>query len=126
MEKTAERKWALALAILTIVYGMVVATVYLVGWIAPRTCEGLSALPCFVVAGWYGGLLGRRHGTPLHRWGWLLLLIGWSLVGLAFLLPATTGRWVALSSAVPTLLAGFGTTLLANWYAHVEEGGTQP
>jgi len=121
---TAEkRRWVTNLTVAVLVYGAAVVVAYLAGWISPRTCEGLSAIPCFLVAGWYGWMLGSERETILHKWGWALFLVGWFLVGVAFLLPAGTGRLVALSSAAPTLLAGFGTTLLANWYGH-EEGGT--
>jgi len=123
---TAEgQKWVTGLAIAVLIYGVAVLFAYIVGWVSPRTCEGLSSLPCFVVAGWYAWTVGNREGTPLHKWGWALFALGWLLVGVAFLLPSGTGRLVALSSAAPTLLIGFGTTFLANWYGH-EEGGTNP
>ncbi len=57
----------------------------------------------------------------MQKWGWSIFSLGWLLVGVTFLLPAGTGRLLAFSSAAPTLLVGFGTTLLANWY---EQGGT--
>lgn len=124
METATDRKWMLSLTLVVLLCGAMVVVAYLAGWITPRTCEGLSAIPCFAVAGWYARLLWSGRGSPLYRWGWWLLSFGWSLVGVAFLLPAGIGRWVVLSSAVPTLLIGFGTTLLANWYSQSDEGGT--
>lgn len=115
---TEKRKWATSLTVAVLIYGASVAIAYLAGLISPRTCEGLSAIPCFLVSGWYAWLLKREQETILHKWGWMLFMIGWFLVGIAFLLPAGTGRLIALSSAAPTLLVGFGTTLLANWYWH--------
>ncbi|MCS7186499.1 MAG: hypothetical protein N3B10_07115 [Armatimonadetes bacterium] len=106
------------MTVAVLIYGASVAIAYLSGLISPRTCEGLSAIPCFLVSGWYAWLLKREQETILHKWGWMLFMIGWFLVGIAFLLPAGTGRLIALSSAAPTLLVGFGTTLLANWYWH--------
>jgi len=123
---TAEgQKWVTGLAIAVLIYGAVVLFAYIVGWVSPRTCEGLSSAPCLVVAGWYAWMVGSREGTLLHKWGWALFAFGWLLVGIAFLLPSGTGRLVALSSAAPILLVGFGTTFLANWYGH-EEGGMNP
>jgi hypothetical protein len=123
---TAEgQKWVTGLVIAVLIYGAGVLFAYIVGWVSPRTCEGLSSVPCFVVAGWYAWMVGNREGTPLHKWGWALSALGWLLVGVVFLLPSGTGRLVALSSAAPTLLIGIGTTFLANWYGH-EEGGTNP
>jgi len=68
-------------------------------------------------------MVRSKEETILHKWGWVLFLFGWLMVGFAFLMPAGTGRLILLSSAAPTLLVGFGTTLLANLYGH-EEGGT--
>ncbi|MCS7192905.1 MAG: hypothetical protein NZ937_07990 [Armatimonadetes bacterium] len=113
------------LAVIVLVYGLAVIIAYLAGWVSPRVCEGLSSIPCFLVAIWYASMTTREQGTLLHKWGWMLFALGWLLVGFAFLLPVGTGRLIALSSAAPTLLVGFGTILLANWYEH-EEGGTNP
>ncbi|MER3500180.1 MAG: hypothetical protein IMHGJWDQ_000771 [Candidatus Fervidibacter sp.] len=121
MDEATRRKWVNTLTFAVLLYGSVVAVAYLGGWVSPRTCEGLSALPCFLVAGWYGVCVGKGLGTLVQRWGWALMASGWVFVGMAFLLPEGTGRLVALSSAVPTLLVGFLTTLLALWH---EEGGT--
>jgi len=120
---TERQKWATGLTVAVLIYGAAVLFAYLVGWVSPRICEGLSSVPCFVVAVWYAWMAGSQQGSLLHKWGWVLFAMGWSLVGIAFLLPSGTGRLVALSSAAPTLLVGFGTTFLANWYGH-EEGGT--
>lgn len=106
------------------VYGAVVLVVYLAGWLSPRACEELSAVPCLAVAAWYAGAVKFGSGTTIHRWGWLLLTIGWLMIGAAFLLRPGIGRIAALSGAVPTVLGGFGTVWLANWYAPIEEGGT--
>ncbi len=119
---TAEnQKLARGLAVAVLIYGVIVIVAYLAGWIPPRVCEGLSSVPCFLVAVWYAWIAAGEQGTVLHKWGWSLFALGWFLVGIAFLLPAGIGRLVALSSAAPTLLVGFGTTFLANWY---EQGGT--
>lgn len=118
----AKRKWIVSLTVAVLIYGAAVIFAYLAGWVSPRTCEGLSAVPCFLVAGWYALSVKSQEGTLLHKWGWVLFMVGWFLVGAAFLLPSGTGRIIALSSAAPTLLAGFGTTILASWYKH-EEGG---
>lgn len=120
---TDARKRATGLAVLVLIYGAIILFVYLVGWISPRMCEGLSSIPCFTVAGWYVWMVGSQRGMILHRWGWTLFAFGWFLVGLAFLLPSGVGRLVSLSSAAPTLLVGFGTTFLARWFDH-GEGGT--
>ena len=120
---TERQKWATGLTVAVLIYGAVVLFAYIVGWVSPRTCEGLSSVPCLVVAGWYAWMAGSRQGSLLHKWAWALFALGWFLVGIAFLLPSGTGRLLVLSSAAPTLLVGFGTTLLVNWYGH-EEGGT--
>ncbi|MFA0757474.1 MAG: hypothetical protein PVTTEEND_001156 [Candidatus Fervidibacter sp.] len=125
-----ERATAKGLAIATLVYGTVVVIAYLVGWISLRGCEWASAIPCWLVASWYVAAAWRGEATPLHRWGWLLLAIGWALVGAAFAFRPGTGRWVSLSSAVPALLGGFGTVWLANWQRleseQAGEGGNEP
>lgn len=121
---TAEKqRWAISLTVAVLIYGAIVIVLHLAGLISPRISEGLSAVPCFLVAGWYAWMIKSEQETILHKWGWLLFLVGWLLIGVGFLLPAGTGRLIVLSSAAPILLAGFGTTLLANWYGH-EEGGT--
>jgi len=75
MPMTAEgQKWVTGLAIAVLIYGAVVLFAYIVGWVSPRTCEGLSSVPCFVVAGWYAWTVGNREGTPLHKWGWALFV----------------------------------------------------
>lgn len=111
------------LTVAVILFGGSVLIAYLAGWLSPRWCEVLSAVPCWVVAGWYSGAALWGQGTTLHRWGWILLTVGWFLIGLAFAFRPGLGRIVALSSAMPCLLGGFGTVLLANWYAPIERGG---
>lgn len=111
-----------SLALIVLVYGLVVVIAYLAGWISPRVCEGLSSVPCFLMAGWYAWMVKGEKGTLIQKWGWGLFAIGWLLVGVAFLLPSGTMRLVALSSAAPTLLFGFGSTLLANWYENGKGG----
>lgn len=115
--KQKATKW---LTVTVLVYGVTVIVAYLAGLISPRVCEALSSVPCFLVAGWYAWVVISEQGSLLHKWGWSLFALGWFLIGVAFLLPTGVGRLIALSSAAPTLLFGFGTTLLANWY----EGGT--
>ncbi|MCS7264584.1 MAG: hypothetical protein NZ805_07110 [Armatimonadetes bacterium] len=125
MSMTAEKQnLTKGLALTVLVYGAAVIVAYMAGWISPRVCESLSSIPCFLVAVWYAWIAVSQKGTVMQKWGRSLFAIGWLLIGLAFLLPAGAGRLVALSSAAPTLLVGFGTTLLANWYEH-GEGGTK-
>ncbi len=118
------------LAIVTLLYGVIVIFAYLLGWISPRGCEWASAIPCWLVASWYFAAAWRSEATALHRWGWLLLSMGWTLMGIAFAFRPGIGRWVSLSSAVPSLLGGFGTVWLANWQQQEREqaskGGNEP
>jgi|GEM_PF-812864 len=117
------------LAIVTLLYGGIVVIAYLVGWLSPRGCEWASAIPCWLVASWYVAATWRGEATTLHRWGWLLLAMGWALIGIAFAFRPGMGRWVSLSGAIPALLGGFGTVWLANWQEQeirqTREGGKE-
>ncbi|MCS7252654.1 MAG: hypothetical protein RMK18_02335 [Armatimonadota bacterium] len=86
-------------SIFVIIYAVCVIGFYIVGAINARVCEALCSLPCFSIAAWYlvAGFEERRVGRSN---GTIISSVGWSLVGIAFLLPASVWAVRLISACI--------------------------